>query len=60
MENARVERNRVPGTRNSMYKGPEVVLSLRRSGASKDLKMDEYSSKGLRPQRLSSLLAERT
>ncbi len=38
MENARVERNRVPGTRNSMYKGPEVVLSLRRSGASKDLK----------------------
>ena len=40
-------RIRVPGKRNSMYKGPEVILSLKKLGLSKEMKTDKYSSKGL-------------
>lgn len=39
-------RIRVPGQKKSMYKGPEVVLSLKKLGVSEELKT-EYSSKGL-------------
>ena len=30
-----------------MYKGPEVILSLKKLGLSKEMKTDKYSSKGL-------------
>ena len=40
------ERIRVPGKKKSMYKGPEVVLNLKKLGVSEELKA-EYSSKGL-------------
>lgn len=51
--------NRLLGSRNSMCKGPEMLLSLKKWGESKEGKMDECSSKALnsKPKPYSKLIA---
>lgn len=39
-------RNRVPGRRNSVCKGPEVPLSLKKLGISEDLTKGKCSTEG--------------